>query len=146
MEINDWILNILSVKHPAFSNMPPCPYAKKALLDGKIDIVEGLDLDLAASLLAEQEVIVFKIIPSFITPEDLTELVMRYNEKYPDIMFLEDHPDEIETVDGMVVNNGTYVCVFATLREKIIAAREYLKTTSYYDNWTEEYKKAVWSR
>ena len=36
--IDDWIQNFLSKPSKTFNNLPPCPYAKKAWLDNKVDI------------------------------------------------------------------------------------------------------------
>ena len=39
-KIEDWVLNFLSKPNSAFDNLPPCPYAKKAWLDGNVEVKE----------------------------------------------------------------------------------------------------------
>ena len=34
--VKDWITNFLSKQSPAFNDLPPCPFAKQALIDNKI--------------------------------------------------------------------------------------------------------------
>ena len=36
--IESWILNTLSTRSEVFNGLPPCPYAKSAWLDGKVQI------------------------------------------------------------------------------------------------------------
>ena len=35
-DLENWIVETLSKPNPIFNNLPPCPYAKKAWLDGKV--------------------------------------------------------------------------------------------------------------
>ena len=37
-QLENWILDFLSKPNPAFDNLPPCPYAKKAWVDGNVEI------------------------------------------------------------------------------------------------------------
>jgi len=79
--ISNWILETLSVKHPAFNNMPPCPYAKKALLDGNVKVLEVTDFEEQFDQHKDVEkghVVVFLFNPTDITPEELTALAGTY--------------------------------------------------------------------
>jgi hypothetical protein len=40
-----WVKEFVEVPHPVFADYPPCPYAKQARLDGKVDFVELTDME-----------------------------------------------------------------------------------------------------
>ena len=52
--IEEYILNHLSVKHPAYSNLPPCPFAKTELERNTIAYIFA-DLRLPSSFIVELE-------------------------------------------------------------------------------------------
>lgn len=160
-DVHAWILDKLSVDLEEFNNMPACPYAKQALLDGKIKCVEinsvfGPDL-IPDQFLAElenfsyqwpkgSEVVVLGCNPELISAEQLTELAEQANNtflKARGYLVLEDHPAVEESVAGYVVNQGTWALLLLQPKKKIIAAREILDRRGYYKNWDHEYYKEV---
>lgn len=149
-EIGKWILDVLSKENPIFGGLPPCPYAKKAWLEGRVAVhivKDTTDYSLTKENLdAGNDVIVYIFNPATITPKELTNLTLELNKTYPELLFLEDHLDEVEKVQDFVCNQGKYACIFAAKRDGVLQAREHLKTTNYYDNWDKEYKQEVWSR
>jgi len=149
-DISKWIIETLSEAHPAFEGMPPCPFAKRALMEEKIEIIladEVTDFENTEALLAQgNDVIAYVYDPEEINPEELTGLALAYNKQYPDLVFLEDHPAEVEKVQDFICNQGQYACIFGAMRSGVLNAREYLKGTDYYKNWDEKYKQTVWSR
>ena len=149
-DLADWIVDTLSIEHQAFSGMPPCPFAKKALLAGHIAVRladDETDFEEAEELIANgKDVVAYIYDATIILPEELTGLALAYNKKYPDLVFLEDHPDEVEKVQDFICNQGKYACIFVAPRAGVLKAREYLKGTDYYNNWDEDYKQTVWSR
>ena len=44
-DLQSWILDFLSKPNKVFDNLPPCPFAKKAWLDGNVEVkkFEGFD-------------------------------------------------------------------------------------------------------
>ena len=51
-DLQSWILDFLSEPNKVFDNLPPCPFAKKAWLDGNVEVkkfegFDSLDKDLA---------------------------------------------------------------------------------------------------
>ena len=38
--IKNWISKFVTVPNPVFGNLPPCPYAQKAMIDDKVEFVE----------------------------------------------------------------------------------------------------------
>ena len=45
-DLQNWILDFLSKPNKVFDNLPPCPFAKKAWMDGNVEVkkFEGLKL------------------------------------------------------------------------------------------------------
>jgi len=149
-DIATWIIDTLSTDNPAFNGMPPCPFAKKALLTDRIEVIvvdNDTDFKLTKGILSEgNDVVAYVFDPTTVTPAGLTNIAVSLNNKSPELIFLEDHPDETEQVQDFVCNQGKYACIFGAVRDGVLEAREYLKTTDYYNNWDEDYKQTVWSR
>ena len=150
-QIESWILNFLSKPNSVFNNLPPCPYAKQAWLDNKVEVIETDSKHL------EQQIC--KILETFPDSKDLVMLVLDpsevsyeqlklFSEQYKNDKFalLKDHPNECETVKDVVLNNGKYAIIFVQRREELTRARNELAGTGYYDNFDPAYKKEVLSK
>ena len=143
-DIEDWILNTLSKPEKVFSNLPPCPFAKKAWLDNKVDIKEFISFEqFEEDIKSLKEVMIFRF--SDISSKDLEDIAKDYNQKYPTLLFLEEHPDLVECFGGLVVNHGTPMLIVQN-RKELEDARKQLQKTGYYDNWSEELKDRILKR
>ena len=148
-KIEEWILDFLSKPNSAFDNLPPCPYAKKAWLDGNVEVKEFVSFAEMRKDLDKwnKEVIIYLF--QYTTLPRCTELQIlasKFNEQYPDFLFLEETPDLIEDVDGVIVNQGELCMLLVQKRKPLEDAREELKKTGYYDNWTEDMKERIMDR
>jgi len=63
-----------------------------------------------------------------------TEFLLR-----KDILALEDHPDSVEDVNGVVMNQGQYALVLVQSLSKLNVAAKQMGTKGFYHNWPEEY-------
>lgn len=156
--LEDWIYNFLSKQNPTFNNLPPCPYAKRAWAEGNVlvkEIKDPVDYNLTVELSnyayqwPEKDVIIFAFDPTKISAYKLTELVENVQRKVLDnwgLIALEDHPDEVEEIDTVVLNNGEHGLVLLQERSKLEEARKHLDSLGYYKYWPEDYKKDVQSR
>ena len=156
--IKDWILNHLSKPNSVFNNLPPCPYAKKAWMEGNVlvkEIKDPVDYNLTVELSnyayqwPEKDVVIFAFDPTKISAYELTELVESVQRKVLNnwgLVALEDHPDEVEEIDTVVLNNGEHGLVLLQERSKLEEARKHLDSLGYYKYWPEDYKKDVQSR
>lgn len=148
-KIEDWILNFLSKPSSAFDNLPPCPYAKRAWLDGNVEVKEFVSFEQLRKDLDiwNKEVIIYlfqhAVLP---TCSELENLASKLNEQYPEFLFLEETPDLVEDVAGVIVNQGELCMLLVQKRKPLEDAREELKKTGYYDNWTEEMKERIMDR
>ena len=126
--------------------MSPCPFAHKTLLEKKLLVIEPpLDIVSVEELLSQQEyeVVIYYYDPKEISATELSLKCNEINESYPDIVALEDHPDEPEDVAGYSLNQGTWALILIQHRHKLEQAREKLKLTDYYRHWSAEYLSDV---
>jgi len=54
------------------------------------------------------------------------------------IVALEDHPSDVEKVNGVTMNQGKWAMVLLQNTSKLNNASEILRTQGYYDKWTQE--------
>ena len=148
-DIEDWILNFLSKPNTTFAGLPPCPYAKRAWLDGKVLVrhIHSQELELAIksskdSFPDNKDVILFCVDPVSITPKELDDLCTSTDK----FVLLVDHPDLVEEIQGVVLNQGKYAIVFMQRRNQLIDARAELEHTNYYENFPASYKKDIQDR
>lgn len=158
-DFEHWIMNFLSQPHLVFNNLPPCPFAKESWIKGKVLIkeIKNNSLSVADYFLSEldhyscqwpleKEVIIICCDPKLISSQDLSEIVKIATEKFLSargFIALEDHPNEIEKVNDVVLNNGLYATIFLQSFDKLKKSREILKTKGYYKNWSIDYYQDV---
>ena len=146
-DILAWSENFVEVPHPALGGWPPCPFARSARLNRTIQVLTGADpyFDLknrARWGMGHNEVIVYAYDPAewpysrFHTAVDTanTEFLLR-----KDILALEDHPDSVEDVNGVIMNQGKYALVLVQSLSKLNVAAKQMGTKGFYHNWPEEY-------
>ena len=150
-QLKKWILDFLSKPNPAFDNLPPCPYAKKAWVDGHVKIkqfenFDRLDQDLISFPYNTDEVIIYYFNGTALpTSNDLEKIAEKYNKRYRHLLFYDEHPDSIENVDGVQLNSGVCALIVQD-RKDLLEKREELMKTNYYDNWTTEMKNRIIER
>ena len=144
--ITHWMETFVEVPHPSFGNMPPCPYARQFRLQNKVKIIEchqaiwdeckvqmrGWNDDWEAVILASTR--------REISPGLLSEKIQKLNKhfKKQDVVALEDHPDDIETIDGVTMNHGELVLVVIQRLKRLNQFSENLQKTKYYNKWSDE--------
>ena len=144
-KIEEWVLTKLSEPHNKFGDLPPCPYAKKAWFDGDVEVKMWKDFSSFRYDKWEKDVTIYVMDPY--TPADfLSQMSKNYNTLYPDYIFLEEHPDLVEEVDGFVVNQGELILLIVQKRDHLEESRHKLQETNYYDNWTPEMKERIIER
>ena len=77
-----------------------------------------------------------------IQPDALAELVKVYNESFlmpRNYVALEDHPDDPEVVNGVVMNNGTYALALVQSLSDLNEKAQLVARKGFYDTWPEEY-------
>ena len=148
-DIEDWILNFLSKPNTTFAGLPPCPYAKRAWLDGKVEVHQVSASELKSKLThtlknfpEDKDVVLLCTDPKTISAQELESLA----KSTDDYIILDDHPAQPEEVNGILLNQGTYAILFVQRRTELDRAREELAQTDYYKHFSKEYKDSVIQR
>ena len=144
-KIEEWVLNTLSEPHNKFGDLPPCPYAKKAWIEGNVEVKMWKDFGSFRYDKWDKEVTIYVMDP-YTSPEFLSQIAKNYNKLYPDYLFLEEHPDLVEDVGGFVVNQGELILLIVQERKPLEEARDKLQGTTYYEHWTPEMKERIIER
>ena len=142
-DLETWILKFLAKPSKSFGNLPPCPYARRAWLDGKVKIIDNyLSADYSKILSGEMDLYVLHL------PYMDSNTIELYMEEIldhvgPDFIILDDHPDVPEEVDGVNLNFGKPL-IFIQSRAKLTEAREQLKLTDYYNHFDSAYLASIY--
>tara|TARA_Y100000310_G_scaffold296470_1_gene328747 strand:- start:564 stop:1115 length:552 start_codon:yes stop_codon:yes gene_type:complete len=146
-DVKTWIDDFVTKPNPLLNNMPPCPYAKQAILDKKIDIQvpdEGsISYNITKTIETwnkDLDIVLLVYDPKKHTGELFEKIIINANGAIDSsFVLLDDHPDNVENINGVHMNNGKYAIVFIQRTKKLQEAHEYLKTkTNYYDVWNKE--------
>ena len=148
-DLKNWILDYLSKPNPVFNDLPPCPFAKKAWLDGNVELkkfvnYEKLEESIKDIVGSKVKVFYFEY-PLLPTAEKLKSVVAWLGTKHPQFIFYDEHPDTIEKVGGEVVNSGV-TAIIVQDRKDLLEKRAELHKTGYYDKWTPEMKERIFDR
>ena len=147
--LKNWILDYLSKPNPVFNNMPPCPHAKKAWLEGNVEIKKFVNYDELENgikdLVGSKVKIFYFEYPLLPTAEKLKNVVSWLGTKHPQFIFYDEHPDMIEEVGGEVINSGV-TAIIVQDRKDLLEKRAELHKTGYYDKWTPEMKERIFDR
>jgi hypothetical protein len=60
-----------------------------------------------------------------------------------DMLALEDHPDDVEMVNGVCMNQGTYALALVQGLSDLNAKAEVMANKGFYHTWPEEYLQAL---
>ena len=147
-----WMENFLEVEHPALGKWAPCPYARKARLDGRIDIRLGQDpyddlIEIASQGISDKEVVVFAYDPQLYHADYFHHSIQEGNVDiaHRGFISLDDHPDMEESVNGVVMNHGEYALSIVAPAANLNDASSKLYRAGYYDSWSEEYMDDVFT-
>ena len=153
--IKKWIREFVTRPNPVFGDLPPCPYAQKAMVDGKVEFVE---LDGVAEFVTiashiwhfdfdRKDVLCLIAQPDQFTKKETVEIADTLNEiftlKDMDLVVLEDHPKIKESVKGVKLNNGDYILFLAQRLSKLNRYSKMLEKGPYYRNWSRSYLESV---
>ena len=138
-----WMQEFVEVPHPALGNFPPCPYARQARISNKITFVHGDPRSLISIvhnnlyLLDDKDVLIIWFDHTQVDHVVLSSMIQSYNRLLmPDnYVILEDHPDDVEHVNGVKMNFGQCGLLLVQLLEKLNTAADQLRAKGYYDHW-----------
>ena len=150
-DIELWIENFVEVPHPALGGWPPCPFARQARMKRTFEVYLGSDpyFDLknrARWGMGNQEVIIYAYDPvewphslfSSSIESANTEHLLRNN-----ILALEDHPADVENVNGVIMNQGQYALALVQCLSDLNTKAQQIASKGFYHNWPEEYLQGL---
>jgi hypothetical protein len=149
--IEQWIQNFVEVLHPALGGFPPCPYARSARLKRSYAVYIGADpyYDLknrARWGMDNQEVIIYAYDPTEWPRELFASSLDQANQEFlldADMLVLEDHPTDVEMVNGICMNQGTYALALVQSLSDLNTKAQQMASKGFYDAWPEQYLSAL---
>jgi hypothetical protein len=150
-DIEKWIVDFVEVKNPALGNWPPCPYARKARLENDFEVKIGRDpywdlVDIAIHGLGSKSVVVIAYSREAFNYNDFNYKLKLANETWllrNNILALEDHPDDPEIVNGVIMNQGKYALALVQSLSDLNDKAKTMAAKGFYDLWPEDYLQAL---
>jgi len=150
-DIELWITNFLEVPHPALGGFSPCPYARSARVKNSYAVYLGADpyydlKNLGRQGMGNKEVVIYVYDPKEWTHDMLAGSIELVNKEVllpRDMLALEDHPDDVEMVNGVCMNQGTYAMAMCQSLSDLDAKAKQMASKGFYHTWPEEYLQAL---
>jgi hypothetical protein len=144
-EIISWVVDFVEKPNPLLNGWAPCPYARRARVDGKFDIRAGFSnpiSDCAWTQMDSYDVIAYVYPSNKFSAEAFNNLVNNLNDWHlipRGMLALADHPADVESVNGAVMNQGTYAICFLQNLQKLNEHARMLADKGFYNGWPEDY-------
>jgi hypothetical protein len=150
-DIEQWIVNFVEVPHPALGGFPPCPYARSARLMNSYEVFIGTDpyYDLknrARWGMGNKEVFVYAYDPIEWPHELFASSLDQANQEFlltNDLLALEDHPTDVENVNGVIMNQGTYALALVQGLADLDHKARLMARQGFYDTWPKDYLESL---
>ncbi len=151
--IQKWISEFVTKPNPVFGDLPPCPFAQKAIIQDKVQFLELNSITTYNTLyqhiwhfnFEEKDVLCMIAQPDQFTAKETVDLAQELNEFFmtKDVVILEDHPRIAERVKDVKLNNGKYILFLAQSLSKLNRFSKMLESGPYYKNWSRSYLESV---
>lgn len=152
-KVKTWINEFVTKPNPVFGNLPPCPFAQKAIIENKVVFLEldgvadypTLYQHILETDFDEIDVLCMIAQPDQFTAHETEKLARDLNGYFMrhDVVVLEDHPAIAESVKGVKLNNGEYILFLAQRLSKLNKFAKILEAGPYYKNWSKTYLQSV---
>ena len=152
-----WMTEFVELPHPSFSDLPICPFTKKARLANQIlfkierfsaltefdgdstimkSIYEFYNSDLEIMVVINPE-------KTAITALETKELIDKLNNQISELglVAFHAHPEDDFNIDGLHTRRMPYPGFSVQVNSKLKPASDALEKTEYYKNWTAEQLK-----
>lgn len=148
IDVIGWMVNFVEKPNPLLNNWAPCPYARQARINGRVSVDTGTSPEVDLTQIANAHWPDTKDVAVLIYDPAVWELQKFRStwQKIQDTLLtplglfvLEDHPEDVETVNGVSMNQGTWAILFVQRLSKLHEAASQLATKGYYKDWPEQY-------
>jgi hypothetical protein len=151
-EIERWIETFVEVPHPALGGWAPCPYARKARLDRDFEVRLGNDpyrdaMNISVAGLSKS-VIIYAYESNAWSHMDFAYKINQANQHWllpHNLLGLEDHPADLEIVNGVSMNQGTYALMLVQNLPDLNEKAQLVAKKGFYDTWPEDYLKVLFT-
>lgn len=149
IDILTWVTGFVEQPNALLNGWSPCPYARKARLDGQFEIRPGdIDpyTDLRSVEMDDKMVIAYVYDPKNINSDTFAEQIQSVNQGFllpRNIIALADHPDDVENINGVIMNQGTWAIAFVQPLDKLNQFARLIAGKGYYDGWPEDYLQGL---
>lgn len=155
-QILTYMTDFLERSNPIFSNMPPCPYARKERVDNKIYFLETPLTEQGPSesfleeirqfdnneqwstMLAYSPTMALDVQACYSFAQRITDALMDI-----DILAIPLHPDDPFSVQGLRTRQVPCVMMLIQRRAFLSDAKEKLLKTKYYANWSDQEERIM---
>lgn len=153
--LRTWIDSSLSSPVSFLGNLPPCPFAREAMLNKKIEILSSNSINMENDLVKalnqfpknKQSEMQIVAIDDWQNCEvtRVQNLIYNLREKYfrDDIWILYDHPQLSEVIEGFSFNHGSLLLFMIQKLSHLVRASNDLHAIGYYKNWPQAYYAEV---
>lgn len=131
--INQWI-DYLGEKQLSLGANKICPFAFK---NPPVVQVDKLSESNFVNLTSKLTIFIETELNS--SYEELEKLCFTLKSKYPQHVFLPDHPHKKNYINGNETGNGHFPCIIVQTHQELNNARELLSKTDYYNYWSQDY-------
>jgi len=150
-DIESWIVNFVEVPHHALGGFSPCPFARQSRLKNTFEVYLGTDpyYDLknrARYGMGNREVVIYAYNPQEWPHEIFSSSIATANTEFllrADILALEDHPADVENINGVIMNQGKYALALVQGLSDLNVRAKQMATKGFYNAWPEEYLQAL---
>lgn len=149
LDVLNWVTDFVERPNAQLNGWPPCPHARKARLDGQFEIRRGcIDpyTDLMRVDMGKRMVIAYVYEPERFTADEFNQQIQQVNRGFlipKNIIGLADHPDDVENINGVIMNQGTWAIAFAQPLDKLNHFAQLIAGRGYYEGWPEEYLQTL---
>lgn len=148
-DVLDWITTFVEQPNASLNGWAPCPFARRARLNSELDIRPGVCdplTDLTGVEMQDFAVIIYVYDAHTMSAADFMQHIDSLNQQYltaRDMLALGDHPDAVELVKGVQMNQGRWALVFLQCLSKLDDFARGIAARGYYDGWCPDYLQSL---
>lgn len=148
-DILSWLTGFIERPNSNLQGWPPCPYARRARLNGEFEMRQGkIDpyTDLQTAEMGDRMVIAYVYDPNSFSADEFNQQILAVNQGFlipRNIIALADHPQDVENINGVIMNQGTWAIAFIQPLDKLNHFARLIAGRGYYDGWPEDYLQGL---